>query len=317
MDEMTKYERVLKTMRCEEVDRLPWSTYLHSHVHDRGVPQFANYTLNFHKRFDPDYIKVMMDESYDSPVNVQYCWDINVWNRFEPLDPHIGGFGRQLENLKIIKDAVGPDVPVLQTVYSPFHWARRLSWQFVNHYRQDAAVVDRGVSAITDSLIAFSRACINTAGIDGFFYGMFCCEPAWMTEEEFVRWSIPHDRRVLSVMREAPMLITHIHGPEKCYFDACKDLECDALSWEDRTAGPSIAQVRKISKKGLVGGINIQTAIKATAQEVYNEGMDAIKQADGRGLILSPGCTFHVDTPAENMFALKRAVYDAGKAGKK
>ncbi|MDR1180032.1 MAG: hypothetical protein LBK44_05965, partial [Spirochaetales bacterium] len=88
MNEMTKYERMLKTMRCEEVDRLPWSTYLHSSVHERGVPQFANFTLNFYKRFDPDYIKVMMDENYDCPVNVQYCWEIKTWDAFEQVDPH-------------------------------------------------------------------------------------------------------------------------------------------------------------------------------------------------------------------------------------
>jgi uroporphyrinogen decarboxylase len=310
MDELTKYERMLKTLRCEEVDRLPWSTYLHSSVHDRGVPQFANFTLNFYRRFDTDYIKVMMDENYDCPVNVQYCWDINTWNAFEPVHPQGGGFGRQLENLKIIKDKVGPDVPVLQTVYSPFHWARRLDRQFVSRYREDAQTIDRGVSTITDSLIAFVKACINEAGIDGFYYGLYGCEPVWMTEEEFRRWSIPHDRRVLAAMREAPMVISHIHGPAKSYFEACKDLDCDALSWEDRTAGPSIAEARKKTKKSLVGGINIEKAVTATPEQVYNEGLEAIKQAGGCGLVLSPGCTFNVKTPVENMFALKRAVHD-------
>jgi uroporphyrinogen decarboxylase len=310
MDEMTKYERMLKTMRCEEVDRLPWSTYLHSSVHDRGVPQFANFTLNFYHRFDTDYIKVMMDENYDAPVNIQYCWDINVWKKLEPLEPHTGGFGRQIENLKIIKDKAGPDVPVLQTLYSPFHWAWRLNRQFAEHYREDAAIIDQGVSTIPDSLLAFVKACINEAGIDGFFYGLWCCDPSLMTEAEFKQWSVPHDLKVFAAMRESPMVINHIHGARNIFFDACKDFDCDALSWEDRTSGPSITEARKKTRKSLVGGINIEKAVAATAEEVYNEGMDAIRQAGGKGLVLAPGCTLSEKTPAENMFALKRAVHD-------
>jgi uroporphyrinogen decarboxylase len=232
---------------------------------------------------------------------------------FEPLDPHKGGFGRQLENLKIIKDTVGPDVPVLQTVYSPLFWARRLSRGFVAHYREDEAAISRGVSTITDSTVAFTKACINEAGADGFYYAMFCCEAAWMTEDEYKKWSIPHDKRILSAMREAPMVLCHIHGTKDIFFDTCKELECDALSWEDRTAGPSIPDARKKTQKSFIGGINIEKAVTATAEQVYNEGIDAIKQAGGRGLVLSPGCTFNVKTPVENMFALKRAVFDYAK----
>ena len=311
-DEMTKYQRMLKTLRCEKVDRLPWSTYLHSSVHDRGAREFANFTLNFYRRFDPDYVKVMCDENYDNPVNFQYCWDTKLWAHFEPLDPHRGAFGRQLESIKIIKDTVGYDVPVIVTLYSPFHWAIRLNRDVVKQYQEDPQTVDRGIGTITDSLIAFVKACINEAGADGFFHGLFGCEPCWMTEQEFKDWSIPHDTRVLAAMREAPMVIAHVHGLQKSYFDACEPLDCDALSWEDRTAGPSITEARKKTKKCLVGGIDHEKALYASSDDVYNEAVDAIKQSGGYGLILAPGCTFDPKTPVENVFALKRAVYNYG-----
>jgi uroporphyrinogen decarboxylase len=313
MDGMTKYERMLKTLRCEQVDRLPWSTYLHSTVHDRGVREFANFTLNFHRRFDPDYIKVMHDENYDSPVNFQYCWDIKHWDKLEPLDPHKGGFGRQIESLKIIKDTVGTDVPVIQTVYSPFQWALRLTREVAKQYHEDADTVDRGLSTITASLIAFIKACINEAGIDGFFLAIYGAQSIFFTEEEFKRWLLPHDKRVLTAMRESPMVIAHIHGMKQSYFDACKDIDCDALSWEDRTAGPSIAEARKKSNKCFVGGVDHERALTATADEVYKESVDAIKQSGGYGLILAPGCTFNPATPVENVFAMKRAVHDCAQ----
>jgi uroporphyrinogen decarboxylase len=315
MNDLTKYQRVLRTMRCEKTDRLPWSVFLHSTVHDRGVREFTNYTLNFYRRFDPDYVKVMSDENYDNPVNFQYCWDIKLWDHFEPLDPHKGAFGRQLESIKIIKDTVGPDVPVIVTVYSAFHWATRLNRDIVKQYREDAQTVDRGVSTITDSLVAFVKACINEAGVDGFYHGVFGCEPFWMNEEEFKRWSLPHDNRVFAAMREAPMVIGHIHGLKQSYFDICEPFDCDALSWEDRTAGPSIAEARKKTKKCLVGGVDHEKALTASAEEVYWEAVDAIKQSGGYGLIVAPGCTFDSKTPVENMMALKRAVYDCAEKG--
>jgi uroporphyrinogen decarboxylase len=229
----------------------------------------------------------------------------------EALDPHRGAFGRQLESLKIIKDAAGPDVPVIMTVYSSFHWAARMNREVVRQHKEYPETLNQGLVAITESLIAFIKACINEAGIDGFYMGVFGCEPHWMTEEEFKRWVMPHDKRVLAAMREAPMVIAHIHGPQKSYFDACESYECDALSWEDRSAGPSITEARKKTKKCLVGGIDNLKALTAAPEEVYNEALDAIGQSGGYGFILAPGCTFDSKTPAENMFALKRAIFDS------
>jgi uroporphyrinogen decarboxylase len=314
MGDLTKYQRVLKTMRCEKVDRLPWSHYLHSSVRDRGVREFANFTLNFYRRFGPDYVKVMSDENYDNPVNFQYCSDIKMWDDFEPLDPHRGAFGRQLESIKIIKDTLGPDVPVIVTIYSSFHWAFRLNCDIVKQYHEDPQRVDRGIGTITDSLVVFAKACINEAGADGFFHGLFGCEPSFMGEDEYKRWVVPHNNRVFTAMREAPMVIAHIHGLKASYFDACESADCDALSWEDRTAGPSITEARKKTKKCLVGGIDHEKALRASPEEVYKEAVDAIKQSGGYGLVLAPGCTFDPKTPVENVFALKRAVHDcAGK----
>ena len=83
------------------------------------------------------------------------------------------------------------------------HCAKRLNVNFVDHYRKDADTIDMGISTIMESAIAFARVCINKAGIDGFFYELYGCESLWMTEDEFTRWSLPHDKRILSVMREA------------------------------------------------------------------------------------------------------------------
>ena len=169
---MNSQQRVRAALRGEPVDRVPFSVYLHSKVQNRGVREFAEFTLAFHRRFRPDYVKAMYDENYDTPVNFQFATDPSVWGLLEELDPHRGGFGRQLESLKLIRDAAGPDTPVIQTLYSPFHWGVRLAWRtIVEHWELEPELVQRGLGVIARNVAAFGFRCaIEEAGIDGFMF---------------------------------------------------------------------------------------------------------------------------------------------------
>jgi uroporphyrinogen decarboxylase len=86
------------------------------------------------------------------------------------------------------------------------------------------------------------------------------------------------------------------------------DYPCNAISWEDRQAGPSVAEAKKRTSKCLVGGIDHYLAMKASPDQIAAQGAEAIQAAGGRGLILAPGCTFFDGTPEANMLALKEAV---------
>jgi len=62
---MTKMERVLAALQKQEVDRVPFSAYMHSTVHHKTVEKFTEFTLDFYRKYNPDYIKVMFDENYE------------------------------------------------------------------------------------------------------------------------------------------------------------------------------------------------------------------------------------------------------------
>jgi len=305
---MKAMQRIQAALAGEPTDRVPFSVYQHSTVQHRGVKEFAAYTLAFQERYRSDYVKVMYDENYDSPVNYQFATDPGVWGQLEDLDPHRGGFGRQLESLKIIRDGVGPDVPVIATVYSPLHWAVRLAWRgLLEHLRQEPELVAQGLATIARNLSAFGRCALQEAGVDGFFFGAYGCEPEWLTQAQYQQAAMPHDRSVLATLREAPMLMLHIHGESGAYFDLLKDYPADALSWEDRLGGPSLAEARRRTGKCLIGGVNHLKA-GASRAELMAEAEDAIQQTGGRGLILAPGCTFGPEVPAELLLALREAV---------
>ncbi|UCF98436.1 MAG: hypothetical protein JSV89_02620 [Spirochaetaceae bacterium] len=306
---MTKMQRVLATLNKEETDRVPFSAYVHSTVHERTPDKFARFTLDFYNKYDPDYVKVMYDELYDMPVNYFHILSLEVWKLLEPFDPHIGGFGRLIESLKQIKDRVGADVPVIQTVLSPFYIAYRLAGRRVlEDWKQDPETVRRAIDTIASNYVRFAESCVKEAGIDGFFYGALGCEKGWMSEAQFKDMVMPSDLAVLETLSKSPISIVHVHSEKDSYFDLLIDYPCNGISWEDRLAGPSVAEAKKRTDKCLIGGIDHHLAVKCSPEQIVAQGREAIEAAGGRGLVLAPGCTFFYDTPEANILALKEAV---------
>jgi uroporphyrinogen decarboxylase len=306
---VTKRQRLAATLRREPADRTPFCLWMHSTVRERTVERFTRFTLDFYRAHDPDFIKVMYDESYDLPVNYQYVTEPQVWRLLEEFEPDIGGFGRQVEALKRVREEAGPEVPVIQTIYSPFHVGRRLAGRrILEDWQTDPEAVRYGLNTIAANYRRFAERCRVEAGVDGFFFAPQGCEASWMSPEQYRAMVMPSDRAVLEALRPAPVLILHIHGEKDVFFDLLSDYPCDAISWEDRLAGPSIAEARMRTGRCLMGGIDHYAARTCPPEQVLSQARDALTQAGGRGFILAPGCTFFNDTPVENLRALKAAV---------
>ena len=306
---MNKMQRVLATLKGEETDRVPYSSYVHSTVHQRTPQKFAEFTLDFYHKFDPDYVKVMYDDLYDMPVNYFHVITLDVWKKLERFDPHIGAFGRQIESLKRIKDEVGADVPVIQTLFSPFYIGYRLAGRrILEDWKQDPEAVRHGIEMIAANSSAFAQAAVAEAGIDGFFFAAVGCEKGWMSEAQFKEMVMPSDLTMLNTLNKSPICIVHIHSEKDPYFDLLIDYPSNGISWEDRLAGPSVAEARKRTGKCLVGGIDHFLAMECPPAQIVAQGREAIEATGGRGLILAPGCTFFNGTPEANMLALKEAV---------
>jgi uroporphyrinogen decarboxylase len=306
---MTKNERVLTTLAGGVTDRAPFSVYMHSTVHEKTAKKFVEFTLSFYKRFDPDYIKVMFDEHYDLPPHLDFIRSIEVWRELEEFDPHTGAFGRQLAALKEIKDAVGPDVPVIQTLFLPLHFGIRLAYRrILEDWKRSPEDVLFGLDIIAKNSVRFGKACLAEAGIDGFFFGAYGCEQAWFNEKDYKTFAMPSDRLVINALASAPITLLHIHGESKNHFNVLKDYPCRALSWEDRIAGPALKEARSLTGKCLVGGIDHTKAQRASKEEILKESRQALADMGARRFILAPGCTLPPGTPPENILALREAV---------
>jgi len=310
---MTRRQRLSAALRGEAPDRVPYALWQHSTVHERTAERFARFTMDFFRKYEPDLVKVMYDQQYDMPVSRHFIGDVRDWRLLEEYEAHTGGFGRQLESLARIREEAGPEVPVVQTIYSPFHLAHKVAGRrILQDWRRDPQAVSRALEVIAANLRRFAECCRREAGVDGFFFAPIGCDASYMDESQYVEMVRPSDLAVLETLRASPLLILHIHGEREVLFDLLSRYPCDVLSWEDRVAGPSLAEARRRTPRCLMGGIDHLAAPGVEPEEIVRQGLDAIRQAGPGGFILAPGCTFPPETPAQRLRALRRPVEAAG-----
>jgi hypothetical protein len=176
--------------------------------------------------------------------------------------------------------------------------------------------VGGALATIAANYRRFAECCLREAGVDGFYFAPIGCEASFMEESRYTRLVRPSDLAVLETLRQAPLLILHIHGEREVMFDLLADYPCDVLSWEDRVAGPSLAEVRRRGPRCLMGGIDHLAARTCSAEEVVTQGREALAQTGGgRGFILAPGCTFPAGTPEANLRALAHVVQRSKSPG--
>ena len=99
----------------------------------------------------------------------------------------------------------------------------------------------------------------------------------------------------------------HVHGT---HIDMKRvlDYPVEVFSVSDRLQGnPSLAQLRAMTHKCLMGGINEAKIQERSLPEIRDEMRDAFKQAGRKKFIISPGCTSAPQTP-EHILRCVRAV---------
>jgi uroporphyrinogen decarboxylase len=326
---MTKRERIAATLARHPVDRPAVAFWRHVPDVDHTAPGLATAMLDFHRRFDLDLIKVMSSGVYcveDWGCQVHYAGAASGakqcvrhavngpadWARIKPLDPGAGALGRELEAVRLIARGRHDDAPVLHTVFSPLTIARKLRGEpLIDDLRVTPAAVTPALEAITETMIRYVDAAMD-AGADGLFFATQTASAEVMTEPEYVEFDAPFARRVLDRgHRRSRLTILHIHG-RGIFFDHLAALPGHALNWHDRLTPPSLGEAKRRTGGAVVGGLHETATLQSgPASAVAADVADAIRQTDGLGLIVAPGCVLPLATPEAHL----TAVVDAVKRG--
>jgi uroporphyrinogen decarboxylase len=327
---MTKRERVMAALRGDSVDRVPLAFWLHNFAAENSAKGLAEETRRLLHRFDWDFLKPQSraqcfaemwgltyapsgDRARPYIVTRTPITDAAGLRALRPADPTTGALGEQLEALRLIRAAVGPDIPIIWTVFSPL-----MILPFLVQGGRDAALAlvrsapretEAAFGAMTETLATYARACL-AAGADGLFYATNMATRDLISAEECRRWQRPFDLRVLGAVAAAPFNLLHVCG-SNIHFDEFADYPVTAYSWALAPGNPDLDTVHVRTGRAVVGGLPAKPEIATmTAAALVARARRATEEMSGRWLLLGPDCSINPDTP-EALLHAARAALDA------
>jgi uroporphyrinogen decarboxylase len=317
---MTHREIVEAAVRGERPPRIPAAVWRHFPGDDQRADKLAQAHIAFYRGFDVDLLKVTPASGYygddwglragykpnregvrtysDRPIKKPTDWE-----RLRRLDVSQGAYGREAQAIRLVAEAVGAEVHVLETVFSPLSIARTLSGEqaSVRYLREDPEELHAGLQVIAEVTADFVRAVI-AAGADGVFFSTQMATTDLLTREEYEEFGRPYDLQVLEAVSTGLALL-HIHGVH-IMFDLFTDYPVHIINWHSRETPPKIAEARAEVTTCLACGVDAwNTLAKGHPDAVAREVRDAIAQTQGRGHIVTTGCVMPIDTPEANIRA--------------
>jgi len=329
MKEMTKWERVEAALHGEEVDRVPFGLWRHFFLQEWAPRRLAELTLDFHRQFDTDLVKLTPSgiypvqdwgptirfgrDDHTSPMWVEAAvGSADEWETLPRLDVTKGSWGRELETIHHLATALEDAAPLLMTIYSPLTIASMLCWgkdsrdRMIKDLRQSPHKLHAGLATIRDVVRDYAAACLE-AGASGLFFATQMANYNDLTLEEYKEFGVAYDLPILeSVVGKSRITMLHVCG-RNLMFDLVADYPVDVIHWADRATAPSLAEARHVTGKTLSGGLAQETLLNGTEEDVIAEARDVIAQTGGRGFILGAGCVISTRTPEANLAAARRA----------
>lgn len=313
MTGMTPGERVRAALKGQHVDRVPFCFWHHFKPEGSGE-RMADLTMEFFvRKFNLDIVKIMPDLPYPQPddplVEAEQM-------RFLPrLDLDTPMFREQLTCIRLLRERLGNDYPLILTLFSPMTYAIRYmgKQRAIAECRKNPLVFGEGLGTIASNLRRLIVGAIET-GASGVFFSCMGATTADFTREEYVKYALPYDVEALQGAVGGWLNIVHVHADpaqtdDQLYFDLFTDYPVSVMSWSDRLTGPSLSEAATMTLKCLMGGLHERGPLThGDESAIDNEIMAAVSQTKGRRLILANGCSVPDDTPEEWLHAARRLV---------
>lgn len=309
------------------LDRPPVALWRHFPVDDQSPETLAVAALTFQRLYNFDLVKVTPASSFClKDWGAQDVWEGHSegtrryttrvvrkpqdWERLPLLDPrrapHLAG---QLACLRLVRAGLGPQTPILQTVFNPLSQAKNLAGGdlLLEHLRQHPEAVLKGLEIIAETTRRFVEAAIET-GIDGVFFAVQHAQAGLLSLDEYRTFGLPGDRTALEPAGALWCNLLHLHGKE-IHFGLVPEYPVQVVNWHDRETPPSLAEAQEQFAGVVCGGVSQQTIVFGDGPRVRAEAEQAIAATSGRRFILGTGCVVPVIAPHGNIEAVVGATH--------
>jgi uroporphyrinogen decarboxylase len=311
---MTSRDRVEAALRLDVADRPPAAAWGHAYREEWDAERLAEVTVERARRLGWDFVKlqpratcfaeafgaVWRPSGHRLKGPVLESWPVRSsedWSRVREVDAAVPALADQVEALRRVADALGPEVPVIQTVFSPLTVAGYLvgkdASRMVRDLRSRPEVVGPALDVIALALIDFARRSM-AAGAAGVFYAISGYASAEsMPLAVYRELVLPSDLAVVGRLPpEAWFNVLHLCG-SRIHFDVVGELPMQVTSWSTTNRGnPSLVDGRDRSRRPVMGGLGQRTTLlRGSPEAIRGEAQAAIESTGGRGLLLAPGCS--------------------------
>ena len=154
---------------------------------------------------------------------------------------------------------------------------------------REPEALERALGVVNDNLIRYARASLER-GTSGIFLSV----PATaedLTLAQYERFMRPFDLAFLKgIEGRGECHVVHLHGT-KLFLDRLVDYPVHVLSWADLNGGPAIAEMRRLTDRTLMAGIDHVQFANVSAQAIREQVAAARKAAGDTRFILAPGCS--------------------------
>jgi uroporphyrinogen decarboxylase len=311
----------------ETPDRTPVALWRHFPVDDMTPQGLANAHLHFQKTYDFDFLKVTPPSAYFLyDWGVEDEWQGNFegtrvytkrvvnspddWENLPPLDPTKGTLGGQLKALKTITAELGPDTPVIHTIFNPLSLAKKLVGDEVllEHLRQYPDKLHKGLEILMANSREFVKIVAKETGVAGFFFATQHAQAGLLTWEEYEEFGRQYDLPLLEEAQSLWLNVLHLHGKD-VFFEQLADYPVNVVNWHDRETQPDLAKGKEIFSGVVCGGIRQwDTLALGTPEQIEAEARSAIEATQGNRFVLGTGCVSQIISPHGNLTAARNMV---------
>jgi uroporphyrinogen decarboxylase len=328
---VTSRERVEAALRLDVADRPPAGAWGHAYDAEWDPQRLAEVTIQRARKLGWDFVKFQPRAScFSEAFGAQWKQSNHRFHGPKNVEPGVGtgadawvglhgdsaskALTDQVESLRLVCEALGPDVPVIQTVFSPLtvagYIAGKDAARVKRELKKSPELVRPALGVIADILTVFAAQSIS-AGAAGVFFAISGYASADAMPEDVYRSQVlEYDRQVLEALPEAAWFnVLHLCGG-RIHHGLAAELPAQVISWSTSNRGnPTLREIRDRYRKPVMGGLRQRTTlVGGPASAIRAEAKAAIEETDGgKGLLLAPGCSVPPRASEANLKAMMSA----------
>ena len=331
---MNGRERVLKALRCQEVDRTPWVPFVGCHsgallgvsAEDllRSEDLMVRGAAEAVKRYQPDGLPV----AFDLQIEAEALGCELAWAKENPpaVSTHPLANGVTLADLKVPGPEAGriglalgaarrmraahPDIALYGLITGPFTLALHLMGTdiFMKMYDEPQEVRDLLLftSAVGQAMAAYylDAGCDVVAVVDPM--------TSQIGPDQFMQWVTPVARPIFAAIRKRGAIGSFfVCGHAQQNIAAMCDCHCDNISVDENIPLQIVKDVCLPRKVSYGGNLQLTTVLLlGTPVDAQKNAIACLEIGGHQGFILAPGCDLPYAVPPANLEAIPVVVAD-------